>query len=144
VEGCAKLAQVLLQRCPVLTVLATSREVLEVPGEVVWRLSPLALPEAEGSDAVEELLRSEAVALFVDRTTLADPSFRLDQQNAARVAEICSRLDGIPLALELAAARISVMSLEDLASRLDDRFRALRSGSRTATPRQQTLRATID
>jgi predicted ATPase/class 3 adenylate cyclase len=144
VEGCAQLVQVLLQRCPVLTVLATSREVLEVPGEVVWRLSPLALPEAARSDAVEELLRSEAVALFVDRATLADPSFRLDQQNAARVVGICSRLDGIPLALELAAARISVMSLEDLASRLEDRFRALRSGSRTANPRQQTLRATID
>jgi non-specific serine/threonine protein kinase len=80
----------------------------------------------------------------VDRATLADPSFRLDQKNAARVAEICSRLDGIPLALELAAARISVMSLEDLASRLEDRFRALRSGSRTAVQRQQTLRATID
>ena len=144
VEGCAQLVQVLLQRCPVLTVLATSREVLEVPGEVVWRLSPLALPEAERSDAVEELLRSEAVALFVDRATLADPSFRLDQQNAARVAGICSRLDGIPLALELAAARIAVMSLEDLASRLEDRFHALRGGSRTAAPRQQTLRATID
>jgi predicted ATPase/class 3 adenylate cyclase len=144
VDGCAQLVQVLLQRCPVLTVLATSREVLEVPGEVVWRLSPLALPKGERSDAVDELLRSEAVALFVDRATLADPSFRLDRQNAARVAGICSRLDGIPLALELAAARISVMSLEDLASRLEDRFRALRSGSRTAAPRQQTLRATID
>jgi predicted ATPase/class 3 adenylate cyclase len=144
VEGCARLIQVLLQRCPILTVLATSREVLDVPGEVMWRLSPLALPEAERSDAVDDLLRSEAVALFVDRATLADPSFRLDQKNAARVAEICSRLDGIPLALELAAARISVMSLEDLAARLEDRFRALRSGSRTATPRQQTLRATID
>ena len=144
VADCAQLIQMLLQRCPVLTVLATSREVLEVPGEVVWRLSPLGLPQGEGSDAVDELLRSEAVALFVDRATLADPSFRLDQQNAARVAGICSRLDGIPLALELAAARISVMSLEDLASRLEDRFRALRSGSRTAAPRQQTLRATID
>jgi predicted ATPase/class 3 adenylate cyclase len=144
VEGCARLIQALLQRCPVLTVLATSREVLEVPGEVMWRLSPLALPQADGSVAVDDLLRSEAVALFVDRATLADPSFRLDQKNAARVAMICSRLEGIPLALELAAARISVMSLEDLASRLEDRFRALRSGSRTAAPRQQTLRATID
>ena len=144
VEGCARLIQVLLQRCPVLTVLATSREVLEVPGEVMWRLCPLAVPDALRSDGVDDLLRCEAVALFVDRATLADPSFRLDQKNAARVAQICSRLDGIPLALELAAARISVMSLEDLASRLEDRFRALRSGSRTATPRQQTLRATID
>ena len=144
VEGCARLVQVLLQKCPVLTVLATSREVLEVPGEVVWRLAPLAVPDALRSNEVDDLLRCEAVALFVDRATLADPSFRLEQKNAARVAEICSRLDGIPLALELAAARISVMSLEDLASRLEDRFRALRSGSRTAVQRQQTLRATID
>jgi predicted ATPase/class 3 adenylate cyclase len=144
VDGCARLIQVLLQRCPVLTVLATSREVLEVPGEVVWRLNPLALPDALRSDRVDDLLRCEAVALFVDRATLADPSFRLDRQNAARVADICSRLDGIPLALELAAARVAVMSLEDLASRLEDRFRALRSGSRTAVQRQQTLRATID
>src|SRR5262245_18706926 len=126
VEGCARLIQILLQRCPILTVLATSREVMELPGEVIWRLSPLALPEADRSDAVDDLLRSEAVALFVDRATLTDPSFRLDQKNAALVRAICSRLDGIPLALELAAARISVMSLEDLASRLEDRFRALR------------------
>jgi non-specific serine/threonine protein kinase len=127
-----------------LTVLATSREVLDVPGEVTCRLTPLAVPEVERLGAVDDLLRSESVALFVDRATLADPSFRLDQENAARVAGICSRLDGIPLAIELAAARVSVMSLEDLAARLEDRFRALRSGSRTAAPRQQTLRATID
>ena len=84
VEGCARMVQALLQRCPVLTVLATSREILNVPGEVVSRLSPLALPSAERLDAVEELLRSEAVALFVDRATLADPSFRLDPQSAVR------------------------------------------------------------
>ncbi len=144
VEGCARMVQVFLQRCPGLTVLATSREILNVPGEVVSRLSPLALPSAERSEQVEELLRYEAVALFVDRATLADPSFRLDPQSAAKVAGICSRLDGIPLALELAAARISVMSLEDLASKLEDRFRALRGGSRTLAQRQQTLAATID
>jgi predicted ATPase len=144
VENCARLAQVLLQRCPLLAILATSREALGVPGEVVWRLTPLALPDGERSDAVEELGRSEAVALFVDRATLADPSFRLDAGNSVYVVRICSRLDGIPLALELAAARISVMSVEDLASKLEDRFRVLRSGSRTAVPRQQTLQATID
>jgi predicted ATPase/class 3 adenylate cyclase len=143
-EECARLVQVLLQRCPILVILTTSREALGIPGEIVWRLSPLALPEAERSDAPEELARSEAVALFLDRATLADTSFRLDKQNAAHVVGICSRLDGIPLALELAAARVSVMSLGDLAWRLEDRFRALRSASRTTIPRHQTLRATID
>ena len=123
--------------------LATSREPLRVGGEVVFRVPSLAIPDPEQLRAPGDLLRYEAVRLFVERAVAADPGFALDDENAADVARICFRLDGLPLALELAAGRIGALSPAALAERLDDRFRLLRSGSRAAPTRQQTLAATL-
>jgi non-specific serine/threonine protein kinase len=142
IDAVAQLAEVLLRSCPYLRILATSREPLRIPGEVAWRVRSLSVPApGEGSGA---LVGSEAVHLFVDRATAAAPGFRLTDEDAAAVAQICRRLDGIPLAVELAAARLSLLGIEQLAARLDDRFRLLIAGSRTAPPRHQTLRAVID
>lgn len=130
IQACAELANALLRACPRLRILATSREPLHIPGEVTWRVP--SLPGAE------------AVQLFVERAQAARPDFALGEQNASAAAHICERLDGMPLAIELAAARVRSFSLQQIATRLDDRFRLLTGGSRTALPRQQTLRATID
>src|SRR5262249_28533874 len=138
----ATLVDALLRAAPGLTVLTTSREPLRVPGEVVFRVPSLAIPDPEGSLAPEELLRYEAVRLFVDRAAAAAP-FVLDEENAADVARICVRLDGLPLALELAAARLGALGPGVVAERLDDRFRLLRAGSHAAPTRQQTLHATL-
>jgi hypothetical protein len=135
VEAVAGLVHALLTRCPQVTVLATSRERLGVPGEVVWRVPPLSLP-APGA-AVEELAESDAVAFFCERARAARPAFALDGTNADAVVRICRRLDGIPLALELAAARLHILSPQQLADRLDDRFRLLTGRDRIAVPRQQ-------
>jgi predicted ATPase/DNA-binding CsgD family transcriptional regulator len=143
-DACARLTDTLLRACPQLTILATSREPLGVPGEVTWRVPPLAVPEASHSAAVEALAPVESVALFVERARAALPSFRLTAQNAGTVATICRRLDGIPLALELAAARVRALAPDELLARLDDLFQVLTGGSRTALPRQQTLRAAVD
>jgi non-specific serine/threonine protein kinase len=148
-QSCAPLAAAVLQGCPGVRVLATSREPLGVPGETVWRVPSLALPGQAGADGApastgRALERSEAVRLFVERAVAAEPDFRLTDDNGAHVAEVCRRLDGIPLALELAAARVRVLSVEQLAARLDDRFRLLTGGGRTALPRQQTLQTTVD
>lgn len=134
----------LLQSCPKLRILATGREALGVPGETAWRVPSMALPDPGASPTVEELARFEAVRLFMERVTAIQPNFTLTEQNAPFVQQICQRLDGLPLAIELAAARARVLSVEQLAARLDDRFRLLTGGSRTALPRQQTLRALID
>jgi predicted ATPase/class 3 adenylate cyclase len=150
--ACAGLAEALLRSCPEVQVLATSREGLNIPGETTYRLPSLALPvEGEGGSLPSTLnpqpstlLESEAVRLFLDRAAAALPGFTLTSQNAAAVAQICRRLDGIPLAIELAAARVRALPVEKLAERLDDCFRLLTGGSRTALPRQQTLRALID
>jgi predicted ATPase/class 3 adenylate cyclase len=144
VDACARLADALLRACPHLTILATSREALGIAGETAWRVPSLALPAAGPAPAGEAGHRSEAVRLFADRARAALPSFRLTAQNAPAVAEVCRRLDGIPLALELAAARARVLPVEQLLARLEDRFRLLTGGSRTALERQQTLRATVD
>jgi predicted ATPase/predicted negative regulator of RcsB-dependent stress response len=141
-DDATRTAIALLATAPELVVVATSRTPLRVPGEVVFRVPSLALP-ALASDA-EALQRSEAVALFVERAAGADPAFRLDDRNAAAVAAICIRLDGLPLALELAAARLGALAPEALAERLDDRFRLLRAASAAAPTRQQTLTATLD
>lgn len=151
VVACAQLTETLLQKCPRLKFLCTSREALGIAGEIVWAVPPLSLSE-EGSD--ENLLpryedqglsgQSEAVQLFVDRAASMMPGFILTNENAAPIAEICRRLDGIPLAIELAAARVRALSLRQIAQRLDDRFHLLVGGSRTAEPRQQTLAATLD
>ncbi|MFI6500778.1 BTAD domain-containing putative transcriptional regulator [Nonomuraea typhae] len=142
VEAAAWLAERLLAACPGLRVLATSREPLNLPGEHVLPLPPLALPP-EGVDAAGAA-GYPAVRLLVERAVAARPSFRLDEGNAADVAAVCRRLDGMPLAIELAAARLRTMTVRQLAERLDDRFRLLTGGSRTALPRQQTLRALVE
>ncbi|HVE45848.1 MAG TPA: tetratricopeptide repeat protein [Acidimicrobiales bacterium] len=142
IEAVARLVHALLTRCPAVTVLATSRERLGVPGEATWKVPPLSLP-APGT-AMDELAESDAVTFFCERARAAQPTFELDTTNAAAVARICRRLDGIPLALELAAARLQVLSPAQVADRLDDRFRLLTSRERIAVPHQQTLRATVD
>jgi predicted ATPase len=146
-DACARLADALLRGCPGVWVLATSRELLGVGGETAWRVPSLDLPAAEewqggpGPAAVEA---SGAGRLFLDRARAAQPGFALTAANAPAVAEVCRRLDGIPLAIELAAARVRVLTPEQLATRLGDRFRLLTGGGRTALRRQQTLRATVD
>ena len=148
VGACAELVGRLLQAGPRVRILATSREVLGVPGEVVWPIPPLAVPDpAEAGDqaaAPEALVGYDAVRLFVERATSADPGFVLDAASGPAVAELCRRLDGLPLAIELAAARVRALPPVELAARLQDRFRLLAGGARTLDPRQQTLRATVD
>jgi len=142
VDACARLAESLLRACPGLRLLATSREALAIGGEAVLPVPSLSLPPARATP--EALAGCESVRLFVDRAMSALPAFRLSDGNAPAVAQVCARLDGIPLALELAAARVRVLTPEQIAGRLDDRFRLLSGGTRTALPRQQTLRALID
>jgi predicted ATPase/class 3 adenylate cyclase len=144
VEECAQLADTLLHACPNLRILASSREALGLAGEAPFRVPSLATPDLHRLPPIETLADYEAVLLFVERATTVLPGFRLTSDNAPAVAQVCSRLDGIPLALELAAARVNVLRIEQIAARLDDRFRLLTGGSRTAVPRQQTLRALID
>jgi predicted ATPase/DNA-binding CsgD family transcriptional regulator/Tfp pilus assembly protein PilF len=142
VSDCATLVQLLLARCPWLRIVATSREPLRVRGETIWRVQPLDLPP---DDAVgDELAGHEAIRLFAARAAGARPGFTLTEDNAAAVARLCRTLDGIPLGIELSAARVRALSVEQIADRLRDRFQLLDSGDRTAPPRQQTLRATVD
>jgi predicted ATPase/DNA-binding SARP family transcriptional activator len=143
IDASSQLAGTLLHRCPGLRILATSREALGVDGEFVMRVPSLSLPPT-GPASRETLQGSEAVRLFVSRAETALPGFELTDANAAAVEQVCRRLDGVALALELAAARVKVLRVEQVAARLDDAFRLLTGGSRTALPRQQTLRATID
>jgi predicted ATPase/class 3 adenylate cyclase len=152
VDGVAGLAGPLLAAAPRLRILATSREALAVPGEAVLQLQSLSCPAFDRHGSTEDTTQAaldaagatEAVRLFVERAGAVDPTFVLDAGNVGAVSEICRRLDGIPLAIELAAARISAMSADDIAVRLGDRFRLLAGGRRTAVPRQQTLHALID
>jgi predicted ATPase/DNA-binding SARP family transcriptional activator len=141
IDACARLVDRLLRACPELRVLATSRERLRMDGEVAWRVPSLSLPEASGGRA--ELERSEAVRLFIQRAADAAPGFALDEENCPAVAEICRRLDGMPLALELAAARAAALSPLQIAERLGDALTLLQAGSRAGLTRQQTLRATL-
>jgi predicted ATPase/class 3 adenylate cyclase len=136
----ADLAEELLRRCPNLRILATSREALGVPGEMAWRVPSLPVPEGDDDDA----LACASVQLFVARAAAADPSFTVGAEERRHVSAICRRLDGIPLAIELAAARCAVVDVAELAERLEHSFRILTGGSRSALPRQQTLDATID
>jgi predicted ATPase/DNA-binding CsgD family transcriptional regulator len=150
VEAVADLARVLIASCPHVRVVATSREPLRVRGETVWRVQPLSLPGQQSSPAgrteldAEAAAEHEAIRLFVDRARAVRPSFRLTGDNWADAVHICRTLDGVPLAIELAAAQIRALSVEQIAARLDDRFRLLASGDRTAPPRQQTLQAAVD
>lgn len=142
IEGVARLVQALVTHCPGVTVLSTSRERLGVPGEVVWSVPPLSLPRDRAD--VEEVNGSDAAAFFCERARAARSTFELDHTNVTTVARICRRLDGIPLALELAAAWIQMLSPIQIARRLEDRFRLMTSRKRIVVPHQQTLRATID
>ncbi|WP_253867922.1 BTAD domain-containing putative transcriptional regulator [Promicromonospora umidemergens] len=143
-DGAAGLALLLLQRCPGVRLLATSQEPFGMAGEVVRNVQPLTVPDEDRDPALDAIARSSAVELFVARAAAAVPGFALDAGNAPHVAEICRRLDGIPLALELAAARVRGLGVHGIASRLGDRFRLLATGYRGAPPRHQTLRAMID
>lgn len=143
IEDCAMLASRLLRAAPALKIVATSREPLGIAGETIYRVPSLDLPDSPELSAAQ-LAEYGAIQLFVERATAARPNFQMTEGNAASIAQICARLDGIPLAIELAAARVKALSPEQIASRLDDRFRLLTGGSRTALPRQQTLRALID
>lgn len=166
VEACAHLLEALLQSCPNVQIVATSREVVDIPGETIWLVPSLSLPKNElqvessklpvgsiDSNNMQPsicsfqpatLLESEAAQLFVERAVAESPQFALTAQNAAAIITICNRLDGIPLALELAAARMKILTAEQLAARLDDAFHLLSGNRRLALPRHQTLRATID
>jgi predicted ATPase/DNA-binding CsgD family transcriptional regulator len=143
-DGCAQLMDLLLSSCPELNVLATSREPLGLTGEIAWRVPSLPVPDPTRLAPVAELLQSPAVELFLERVRAVSPTFRLDDENARSVALVCHQLDGIPLALELAAPWVELLTPDQLTARLDRRFQLLIGGSRAALPRQQTLRATLD
>jgi predicted ATPase/class 3 adenylate cyclase len=151
IETCAQLSDHFLQACPKLKIITSSREALGIDGETVYRVPSLSLPSAQGGVLAAEdggrsksLMDYEAPRLFSERASKANPQFALTKENAPSVTQICRRLDGIPLAIELAAARVKLFTPQQIAERLDDRFKLLTGGSRTALPRQQTLRALID
>ncbi|WIG58700.1 MAG: hypothetical protein OJF49_001446 [Ktedonobacterales bacterium] len=143
-DTCAQCAQLLLDGCPELTLLTTSREPLGIAGEDVVPVAPLSVPDDQRTYEALELARTDAISLFVARARAVAPSFALSGENVHDVLRICRKLDGIPLALELAAARVRLLSAQQIVARLDHAFRVLGDGSRTAPPRHQTLRATLD
>ncbi len=142
IDACAELAEQIVRMCPRTRIMATSREVLGVSGEAVWPVLPLPVPDGV-EPRVEHLLKVDSVRLLVERTQAASPEFALTDANAAAVAEVCRRLDGLPLALELAAARMHMLAPEQLVARLDDRFGVLFGGRRTAPARQRSLEAVV-
>jgi predicted ATPase len=143
IEAAARMSEAVLRAAPYARVVATSREPLRAPGEYLYRVPSLEVPLEDTHDR-EDLLRTAAVSLFVARTRALAGRFSPDARSAATMGAVCRRLDGIPLAIELAAARTATLGLDEVATRLDDRFRVLTGGHRTALPRQQTLRATLD
>jgi non-specific serine/threonine protein kinase len=144
VESCARLVGSLLASCEKLSVLATSREALRVAGEVPYRVPSLRTPMLEIEQTLDEIVNLESVRLFNERAALVSPTFAITPQNVLTISRICQRLDGIPLAIELATARVNVLDVGQILQRLDDRFNLLTGGMRSALPRQQTLRATIE
>jgi predicted ATPase/class 3 adenylate cyclase len=142
IDACAELCEVLLHACPNLRIIASSREALGIDGENAYRVPSLSLPDPK--DGLQTIEKSEAVKLFMERADAVLPEFEITETNAPILAQICQRLDGIALAIELAASRVRILRVEQIAARLDDAFRLLTGGSRTALPRQQTLRALID
>ena len=140
----AAVADLLLRSAPAVSIVATSREPMRVQGETVFRVPSLALPDPERSVEPDELLSYESIRLFVERARAAAPGFAVEERNARDVVRICYRLDGLPLAIELAAARLGALGADAIAERLDDRFRLLRAGSSSAPTRQQTLEATLE
>ena len=143
-DACAKLADALLRQCPGVKILATSREALGITGEQTYRVPSLSLPDRKAAQTPQSLSAYESVQLFIDRALLVRADFQVTIHNAPALASLCRHLDGIPLAIELAAARVRSLSVEEIDGKLDQRFRLLTGGSRTALPRQQTLRALID
>jgi predicted ATPase/class 3 adenylate cyclase len=144
VDACARMVDRILQAAPDIRILASSREALGIGGEVTYRVPSLELPDLNHLPPFDTLSQYEAVKLFIDRATSAVPGFRVTNENAPALAQICDHLDGIPLAIELAAAKVRVLSVDQIEKRLGDRFRLLTGGSRTALERHQTLRAAID
>lgn len=144
INGTSGIVSTLLDACPNLKILVTSREHLAVEGETTYRVPSLSLPVEGSRPPINSLTEYEAIQLFVDRATKARPNFRLDDENAGAVSDICRRLDGVPLAVELAAARVRILSPSQILEGLSDRFRLLTGSSRTAVPRQQTLRASVE
>jgi predicted ATPase/DNA-binding SARP family transcriptional activator/DNA-binding CsgD family transcriptional regulator len=144
IEACARLVDTVLDACPRVRILATSREALGVEGEVRWPVSPLSVPDPLRSPAVGELEGYESVRLFVERAWHRNPAFTLTQRNAKAVAEVCRKLEGIPLAIELAAARVGTLSIEQMTRRLEDSLKLLAADDRTAPPKRRTLRGTLD
>ena len=144
IQACSRLAENLLKTCPKLKILATSREALGIAGEVILQVPSLSLPQSMDTPETQNPWQYEAMQLFHDRVLAVQPAFTPSPQDTDAAVRICTRLDGIPLAIELAAAKMRVLSMEQIAGRLNDRFRLLRGGSRSALPRQQTLQAMID
>lgn len=144
INECTHFCQLLLVNCPKLKIIATSREALNCHGEQIYRVPALPVPDPAMMDTAEQLSQYSSVRLFIERSLSVNPDFRVNNENAPALAEICSRLDGIPLAIELAAARTKSMSVEKIHERLSDSFRLLTGGIRTALPRQQTLKNLID
>jgi predicted ATPase/class 3 adenylate cyclase len=144
VEAASRVAESLLRAIPRLRILATSREPLNIPGETAWRIPSLSIPDLDQIPDPDALEQYEAIRLFMDRALAVQPTFALTTDNSPPVVQVCHRLDGVPLAIELAAARMKLMGPEEILKRLEDRFQLLTGGSRTALPRQQTLRAAVD
>ena len=143
-DDAAEAVQALLKGCPEATILVTSRAPLDLPAETTWRVPSLSLPDPEASEPLRAVAESDAARLFIERATKVRPDFTVTDATAPALAEICSKLDGIPLAIELAAARVRLLSVEQLADGLSDRFRLLTGGDRTALPRHRTLRASVE
>ena len=144
IDACAQLAETLLQRCARLVIVVTSRERLRITGEATYRVPSLSVPNEESPVTPESIAACEAPRLFIERARLQNPRFAVTEENATALASICRRLDGIPLAIELAAPRVRSMSMEEVSKHLDQRFELLTEGSRTALPRHRTLRSLID
>jgi len=144
IDNCARLVEALLKACPHMSVLVTSREALRVPGEMVWQVPPMSLPEAQARIDPDRVMQSEAVRLFVERAKAGRAGFALRLDNAPAIAEICRRLDGMPLAIELAAARVKVLSAAQIADHLADRFAVLTRSERGVPARHRTLGAAVD
>jgi len=144
IDECAHLCETILHQCSQVTILASSREALGINGESPFRVPSLSTPDVHRLHPIEELSQFEAVQLFLERVRISLPTFKLTEKNKGSVAEVCHRLDGIPLAIELAAARVALLRVEQVAARLDDCFRLLTGGSRIALPRQQTLKLSMD
>jgi predicted ATPase/DNA-binding SARP family transcriptional activator len=144
IESCAQLVHSILTSCEHLSILATSREALRVSGEIPYRVPSLEIPKRDIEFIIDELANTESIRLFTERAAVVSPGFTIGPQNALTIAQICQRLGGIPLAIELAAARVNMLVVEQILNRLDDRFSLLKGGLRTSLPRHRTLRATIE